>query len=76
MKDVDIDNDAVGREHRPARITNAHSEGGCGGTLATGQHIRYARNTPIANLYLELLDRMGTRADSFGDSTGLLGNLA
>ena len=47
-----------------------------GGTLATGQHVRYARNTPIANLYLELLDRMGTRADSFGDSTGRLGNLA
>jgi hypothetical protein len=46
-----------------------------GGTLATGQHLRYARNTPIANLYLELLDRMGVRVERFGDSTGRLANL-
>jgi hypothetical protein len=47
-----------------------------GGSLATGQHLRYARNTPIANLYLELLDRMGVREESFGDSNGRLGNLS
>jgi hypothetical protein len=47
-----------------------------GGTLATGQHLRYPRNTPIANLYLEMLERMDVRVDSFGDSNGRLGNLA
>jgi len=47
-----------------------------GGTVDTGRHIRFARNTPICNLYLEMLDRMGLRVDSFGDSTGRLRNLA
>jgi hypothetical protein len=47
-----------------------------GGTLNTGRHVRYTRNTPIANLYVELLERMDTHVDSFGDSTGRLANLA
>jgi hypothetical protein len=46
-----------------------------GGTLNTGRHVRYSRNTPIANLYLELLERMDTTVESFGDSTGRLPNL-
>jgi hypothetical protein len=46
-----------------------------GGTLTTGRHVRYTRNTPIANLYLEMLDRMGTTVPTFGDSTGRLNNL-
>jgi hypothetical protein len=49
--------------------------GKAGGLLTTGRHVRYARNTPIANLYLEMLDRMGVREQSFGDSTGRLANL-
>jgi len=47
-----------------------------GGSVTTGRHIRYARNTPICNLYLEMLDRMGVVVDSFGDSTGRLRNLS
>ena len=43
-----------------------------GGTLKTGRHLRYARETPLMNLYLSLLDRAGVRVDSFGDSTGRL----
>jgi hypothetical protein len=46
-----------------------------GGTLSTGRHIRYPRNTPITNLYLEMLDRMGVREERFGDSTGRLPRL-
>jgi hypothetical protein len=49
--------------------------GKAGGQLTTGRHVRYARNTPIANLYIEMLDRMGVRVDTFGDSTGRLANL-
>jgi len=49
--------------------------GKAGGTLDTGRHIRYARNTPVCNLYLEMLDRMGCSESSFGDSTGRLRNL-
>lgn len=46
-----------------------------GGGLMTGRHVRYARNTPMANLYLSLLDRMGVKAERFGDSTGKLSGL-
>lgn len=46
-----------------------------GGTLRTGRHVSYSRNTPMANLYLEMLDRMGAPQERFGDSTGRLPNL-
>jgi hypothetical protein len=47
-----------------------------GGTLKMGRHLRCARETPLMNLQLSLLDRMGVRVDSFGDSTGRLSELA
>ncbi len=51
--------------------------GGGNGTYKTGLHARFPRGTPVSNLYLSLLDRMGAgRAvaprPSFGDSTGRL----
>ena len=33
-----------------------------------GRHIRYAEPTPLANLHLTLLDKVGVRLDSFADS--------
>src|SRR6202040_4126874 len=45
------------------------------GTLKTGRHVRYPKETPLTNLYLSLLDRMGVSMDSFGDSTGRLTGL-
>lgn len=47
-----------------------------GGTLAPGRHAKFERNTPMANLYLSLLDRMGTPVERIGDSTGPLLGLA
>ncbi len=49
--------------------------GGGGGTLAPGRHVRYPRNTPMNNLFLEMLDRMGVQEERFGDSTGRLPGL-
>jgi hypothetical protein len=46
-----------------------------GGTIASGRHIRYAENTPMANLYLSMLDRLGVAAEALGDSTGRLDHL-
>jgi hypothetical protein len=46
------------------------------GTLKTGRHILYPKETPLMNLYLSMLDRMGSPTDSFGDSTGRLPDLA
>jgi len=46
--------------------------GGGGGTLKPGRHVEYQKETPMTNLYLSLLDRMGVKADKLGDSTGKL----
>jgi hypothetical protein len=39
-----------------------------GGTLKTGRQIDFPKNTPVSNLYVELLDRMGAKVEAFGDS--------
>lgn len=44
--------------------------GRAGGKIRTGQHIACPKNTPLCNLYVSMLDRMGTPVDAFGDSTG------
>ncbi|WP_339745189.1 DUF1552 domain-containing protein [uncultured Rubinisphaera sp.] len=49
--------------------------GKASGQLQTGRHLVYEKETPMANLYLSMLDRMGTPVDVFGDSTGRLTNL-
>lgn len=46
--------------------------GRAGGTIETGRCIRYPKETPLCNLYLSMLDRMGAPVESFGDSTGPL----
>jgi hypothetical protein len=43
-----------------------------GGTIQTGQHLKFASQTPLNNLYLSLLDRLGTPTEALGDSTGRL----
>ncbi|MCA8987221.1 MAG: DUF1552 domain-containing protein [Planctomycetaceae bacterium] len=45
------------------------------GTLTTGRHLVYEKETPMANLYVSLLNRMGCQLDTFGDSTGSLQDL-
>jgi hypothetical protein len=42
------------------------------GTIRTGRHIRCAAETPITNLYVSMLNRMGVDVDGFGDSTGTI----
>ncbi len=44
--------------------------GGAAGNLKGGRHIKYAEPTPLANLHLTLLDKVGVRLDTFGDSKG------
>ena len=49
--------------------------GGASAGVKGGQHIRYENGTPLANLHLTLLDRVGVHLDEFGDSNGTVGNL-
>ena len=46
------------------------------GALKPGRHVVYPKDTPLTNLYLTLLDRMGVPPESIGDSTGELEHLA
>ena len=43
-----------------------------GGTITTGRHVTFGKDTPLMNLYLALFDRMGAPVTRFGDSTGVL----
>jgi hypothetical protein len=40
-----------------------------------GRHLQYPKGTPLANLYLRMLDMLNMPAEKFGDSTGLLDSL-
>ena len=46
--------------------------GGGGGTLQGGRHLRYANDTPLTNLYVSVLGKLGVPVEQFGDSTGKL----
>jgi hypothetical protein len=46
-----------------------------GGSILTGRHMRCPSETPMANLFLSMLDRMGAQVDRFGDSAGRLRGL-
>ena len=46
------------------------------GTLRPGRRLRAQPDTPFCNLHLALLQRLGIKLDSFGDSTGPLDGLA
>ena len=50
--------------------------GRAGGTITPGRHVAVPENTPLCNLYLSMLDRMGVKQDRFGDSTGPLSQLS
>ena len=50
--------------------------GGGGGTLTSGRHVRYPPWTPLSNLYLSLLERVGADRPAFADSTGKLADLS
>jgi hypothetical protein len=46
--------------------------GGGSGLLHGGRHIRCPKDTPLANLHVTLLDKLGVHVDRIGDSTGEL----
>lgn len=46
--------------------------GRAGGALVPGSHIKSPKGTPIANLWLSMINAMGLKKESLGDSTGKL----
>ena len=49
--------------------------GGAAGGMKGNRHIRFDDATPLANLHLTLLDKVGVDLDSFADSTGKVDEL-
>jgi len=49
--------------------------GRAGGLLHPGRHLRYEMETPMANLYMTLLDRLGVEPETIGDANGRLEHL-
>lgn len=49
--------------------------GGAGCGMLGNRHLRYDKPTPLANLHLTLLDKVGVRLDSFADSQGKVDGL-
>ena len=46
-----------------------------GGSITPGRHVRYSSETPMCNLLVSMLERVGAPVSSFGDSTGALRGL-
>ncbi len=49
--------------------------GGAAGQLKGGRHMKYAEETPMANLLLSMLHKAGVNQDSIGDSAGPLAEI-
>ena len=60
-----------GDSHSPRKLPIVIGGGG-GGRIDTGQHRMYTEDTPLANVYVSMLDAFGTPVERFADSTGPL----
>ncbi|MCA9191205.1 MAG: DUF1552 domain-containing protein [Planctomycetales bacterium] len=49
--------------------------GGAAGNMQGGRHIRFDSPTPLANLHLSLLEKIGARVNEIGDSSGTITEL-
>jgi hypothetical protein len=68
----------IGRKHDNGRLPVVLA-GGLGGTLETGRTLNYIddgeENRKMCSLYLSIMDRMGVKADRFGDAETRLARL-
>ena len=60
-----------GNRHDPNNLPVVLA-GRAGGRIKPGRHIACAPKTPLCNLYVSMLERMGTPVDAFGDSQAAL----
>ncbi len=49
--------------------------GGAAGRMKGGRHLKYADRTPMTNLLVSMLDKVGVSQETLGDSSGPLANL-
>lgn len=63
-----------GNSHNPHKLPIVLGGRG-GGRIDSGQHLVYAEDDPLANLYVSMLDAFGAPVERFADSTGPLPGL-
>lgn len=63
-----------GNAHNPRDLPLVLAGGG-GGTIKGGRQLVHKKGTPLCNLFVSMLDRMGTPVKGFGDSTEALKGL-
>ena len=63
-----------GNQHLHHNLPTVLAGRACG-YLRPGRHIKYPAETPMANLFVTMLDRMGVPVEKIGDSTGEIGYL-
>ena len=63
-----------GNSHNPHQLPLVLAGGG-GGRIDSGQHLVYSDDSPVANLYVSMLDAFGAPVERFADSTGALQGL-
>jgi Protein of unknown function (DUF1552) len=75
-------NDGSNRNYPSAGIADGHHDispillaGKANGTIKTGRHLRFQKETPLSNLYVAMLDRIGVKVDAFGDNNAPLAGL-
>jgi hypothetical protein len=50
--------------------------GGATAGIRGGRHLQHPKDTPVTNLYLSMLDRVGVAVENIGDSTGRIEHLS
>ncbi len=63
-----------GDRHDPRKLPLVLGGRG-GGRIDTGRHLVYSEDSPLANLYVSMLDAFGAPVERFADSTGPLSGL-
>ncbi len=63
-----------GNSHNPHKLPILLGGRG-GGRIDSGQHLVYAEDAPLANLYVSMLEAFGAPVERFADSTGHLAGL-
>jgi hypothetical protein len=64
-----------GNAHDHANLPTVLAGRGCG-TIKPGRYVRHKNETPMGNLFVAMLDRVGVEVEKLGDSTGKLGYLS
>lgn len=63
-----------GNRHSPRDLPIVLAGKG-GGKIKTGQNLIFNKETPLANLYVSMLNTLGIEQNQFGDSTGMLSEI-